>query len=345
MDDFNLNQTLDTLCSGKSLSSDEMTAAMKVIMGGFATNGQIFVFLTELSLRKPTGEELFGATRVMKECVDRVELPNPEQLLDTCGTGGAPKTFNVSTLAGIVCAAGGGKVAKHGNRSRTGRGSAEILEALGVNIHSTVNEQARCLKDVGICFSFAPNHHKAVKHVMPVRKQLLFPTIFNLLGPLTNPCGAGVQLLGVWDKQYIDVMSEALRLSGARSGAVVHSQDGLDEISLSAPTWLSLIHEDCGDVIEISPEQCGFDCVPIKEVTAHSLEEAVEFSNRVLGGENSPISHIVAMNSGVGLFLTGVSKSINSGVKKAFDIIKSGSAKDKLVEWVEATNNKKPTEY
>ena len=339
MDDFNLNQTLDVLSSGNSLSSDEMTAAMKVIMGGGATNEQISVFLTKLAQRKPTGEELFGATRVMKGCVDRVELPNPEQLLDTCGTGGAPKTFNVSTLAGIVCAAGGVKVAKHGNRSRTGRGSAEILEALGVNIHSPVDEQARCLREVGICFSFAPNHHKAVKYVMPVRKQLKFPTIFNLLGPLTNPCGAGVQLLGVWDKQYISVMSEALRLGGARSGAVVHSQDGLDEISLSAPTWLSLVHEDFKDIIEVSPEQCGFDCVPVEEVTAHSLEEAVEFSKRVLCGEDSPISHIVAMNSGVGLFLTGHAQSIVSGVQKAYNIIKSGVAQDKLNDWVGASNH------
>ncbi len=344
MDNFNLNTALDTLSLGHTLTADEMTVAMKVIMSGLASDEQIAVFLTELSKRKPTGEELFGATRVMKECVESVDLPNPEQLLDTCGTGGALKTFNVSTLAGIVCAAGGVKVAKHGNRSRTGRGSAEVLEALGVNIHSSIKEQADCLKSVGICFSFAPNHHKAVKHVMPVRKELKFPTIFNLLGPLTNPCGAGVQLLGVWDKQYMDVMAKALMLGGARSGAVVHSQDGLDEVSISAPTWLSLINDEPKKIVEITPEQCGFDTVPIEEVTAHSLEEAVEFSSRVLQGEDAPISHIVAMNSGVGLFLTGYVNSIESGTQTAFNIIKSGAANEKLREWVVASNYNQSTQ-
>ena len=345
MDDLKLNLALNALSKGKTLSADEMTAAMQVIMNGLASDDQITLFLTELAQRIPTGEELFGATRVMKECVEQVRLPNPEQLLDTCGTGGAPKTFNVSTLAGVVCAAGGVRVAKHGNRSRTGRGSAEILEALGVNIQSSVEEQVSCLETVGICFCFAPNHHKAVKHVMPVRTKLQFPTIFNLLGPLTNPCRAGVQLLGVWDKKYMCVMAEALKLGGARSGAVVHSQDGLDEISLSAPTWISFVDGDPSDVIEISPEMCGFDCVSIEEVTAHSLEEAVEFANRVLGGEDSSISHIVAMNSGVGLFLSGCAKSIESGVKMAFDIIKSGTAKETLQEWVRVSNNNQSTQH
>ena len=342
MDGLNLNHALDSLSSGITLSADEMTAVMKVIMGGFATDEQVTVFLTELAKRKPTGEELYGATRVMKQCATRVELPGANRLLDTCGTGGAPKTFNVSTLAGIVCATGGVRVAKHGNRSKTGRGSAEILEALGINIHSSVKDQAACLQAVGICFCFAPNHHKAVKHVMPIRKQLQFPTIFNLLGPLTNPCGAGVQLLGVWDKQYMDVMAEALKLGGVCSGAVVHSQDGLDEISLSDSTWITFVQGDTIEITEISPEQFGFDTVPIEDVTAHSLEEAVDFSCRVLGGEESPISHIVAMNSGVAFYIAGSTNTINEGVKKAFNIIKSGDAKKKLHEWVKASNNKPP---
>ncbi len=314
-------------------------------MGGHATEEQITFFLTELAQRKPTGEELFGATRVMKQRVDSVRFPEPKQLLDTCGTGGAPKTFNVSTLAGLVCAAAGVRVAKHGNRSRTGRGSAEVLEALGVNIHSTVEEQEACLQEVGICFCFAPNHHKAVKHVMPVRKKLGFPTIFNLLGPLTNPCNAGVQLLGVWDEQYMDVMAEALLLGNATSGAIAHSADGLDEISISAPTRLSLVGDGAMSHIEISPEQCGFDRVPIDVVTAQSLEEAVSFFQRVLGGEDCPLSHFVAMNSGVGLFLSGVSKSIPDGVQRAMETIKSGAVQEKLTEWVGASNNNSSTQH
>jgi len=215
-----LRHAVDRVRSGHTLSVDEIASAWRILMSGNAPDGLIGGLLTALATRKPTGEELHGASSIMRECVERVELQGDNhQFLDTCGTGGAPKTFNVSTAAGIVLAACGVRVAKHGNRSRTGRGS----------------------------------HHKAVACVMPVRKQLGFPTIFNLLGPLSNPCNAKRQLLGVWDNKYVLPMAEALLRGNTTKSAVVHSEDGLDEVSVSAPTRMALVSN--GQITDATVDQ------------------------------------------------------------------------------------------
>lgn len=328
------------LQQNKTLSSTAIANAFRVIMRGDASDGAIGAFLGILATRVPTGEELFGASTVMRECVEGVEFPNPENLLDTCGTGGAPKTFNVSTAAGIVAAACGVRVTKHGNRSRTGRGSAEVLKQLGVNIEASVEQQKRCLKEVGICFCFAPKHHKSVAHVMPVRKELGFPTIFNLLGPLTNPCSAGRQLLGVWDDRYVKPMADALLEHKTTKSVVVHSHDGLDEISISAPTRMLFISN--GELVEevVKPESVGLRTWNINEVTALNLSEATRFvEDVVIEGRSGAVRDMVVMSAATSLFIADRVSELQEGVLMASDSIDSGATKDTLDAWIDISNS------
>lgn len=327
------------LRDGKMLSSTEIANAFRVIMHGNASDGMIGAFLGIMATRVPTGEELFGASTVMRECVDGIALPDPEGLLDTCGTGGAPKTFNVSTAASIVAAACGVRVAKHGNRSRTGRGSAEILENLGINIDATVNQQKHCLNEVGICFCFAPKHHRAVACVMPVRKELPFPTIFNLLGPLTNPCSAGRQLLGVWGNQYVMPMAEALLSCGTIKSAVVHSHDGLDELSISAPT--RIVYVTGGKIEEsvVNPAELGLSFWDIEEVTASDLQSATDMvSGALIEGKSGGPRDMILLSSAVSIFLADRVENIRDGIEMSAQCIDSGRVKALLEKWKTVSN-------
>ena len=334
-----LLSAINSLKDGQTLASEEIAAAFRVIMGGETSDGLIGAFLGILATRVPTGDELFGASTVMKECSVKIEFPNQGGLLDTCGTGGAPKTFNVSTAAGIVAAACGVRVAKHGNRSRTGRGSAEVLDSLGINIEPTTQQQKRCLEDVGICFCFAPKHHKAVAHVMPVRKALGFPTIFNLLGPLTNPCSAGRQLLGVWDNSFVVPMAESLAASGTIKSAVVHSQDGLDELSISAPT--RIIYVEGGKLSEdsVHPTDVGLGEWGRDEIVARDLDEATSFVRTGISPNSSgAVRDAITLSASMGLFLAGRVDSVSDGVTMASDGIDSGSAMNTLAKWAEISH-------
>ena len=329
-----LLSALCTLKDGGTLSSSEMSAAFRIIMQGDASDGVIGGFLAILATRVPTGEELFGAAVVMREHVDSVDFPDPSSLIDTCGTGGAPKTFNVSTAAGIVTAACGVRVAKHGNRSRTGRGSAEVLEQLGIRIDVGVDVQKKCLEEVGICFCFAPVHHKAVAHVMPVRKEFGFPTIFNLLGPLTNPCSAGRQLLGVWGDVYVEPVAKALRALGTTKSVVVHSEDGLDEISISAPTRMLFVDRDHIVEERLDPEMFGLKRWDIESVTTNTLDGAKRLIIESLtGGQESGAKDMVVMSSAVSLFLADRVENVREGVELASEVINSGGALETLDAW------------
>ncbi len=337
----NTEPLLSAVCllkENKTLSAPQISDAFRLIMSGGASDGLIGAFLGILATRIPTGEELFGASAVMKECVERIEFPNPADLLDTCGTGGAPKTFNVSTAAGIVAAACGVRVAKHGNRSRTGRGSAEVLEQLGINVETTKEQQKRCLEEVGICFCFAPKHHKSVAHVMPVRKEFGFPTIFNLLGPLTNPCSAGRQLLGVWDNVYVEPMAEALLAGGTTKSVVVHSHDGLDEISVSSPTRMMFVSDGKLSEDLIEPESLDLTTWPIEQVTATNLSEATKFIRDVLSGQSGALRDMVLMSTATSLLIADCVSELKQGVEVAAKAIDSGCAKDTLAAWVETSN-------
>ena len=337
-----LRYAVDRLRSGHSLSVEETVDTWRVLMSGNAPDGLIGALLGILATRTPTGEELYGACSIMNEFVHRVHLGGDrKEFLDTCGTGGAPKTFNVSTAAAIVLAASGVKIAKHGNRSRTGRGSAEVLESLGINIHASEKQQQTSFEQENICFCFAPNHHKSVASVMPVRKLLGFPTIFNLLGPLSNPCNAGRQLLGVWDDQFVVPVAEALLRGGTIKSAVVHSRDGLDEVSISAPTRMVLVAG--GKLVEsmIDPEDLGLSLSKMEDLVAHDLKEATRFvQDTVSGVLSGGVREMVVINVALGLFLADRVQDLSEGVQMASKTIDSGRAGETLVNWAKISFSK-----
>lgn len=346
-----LTPAIAVLLAGRTLSADQAAAAFEAMMTGQSHHAEVGALLALLAQRTPTADELLGAATVMRRHVDRVESKcDPAALVDTAGTGGAPKTFNVSTAAAIIAASAmraqsrtgrpasaglndTGGVAKHGNRSRTGRGSAEVLRALGVNIDADRATQARCLDDVGVCFCFAIHHHPATRHVMPVRQTLGFPTIFNLLGPLTNPAGACRQVMGVYDAKFLRPVAEALRDLGVIRAMVVHSEDGLDEVSIAAPT--RIMHVQDGQVREetIAPEDAGLKRASLGEVTARDLDHAAKMMRDVLNGTdegNGPVRDMTLLNAAATLVVAGVAESLREGAMIAAKTIDSGAAAETL---------------
>ena len=329
-----LTQHLRTLLDGQTLSRDETADAFESMMTGRVHHGEMGALLALLAQRQPTRDELVGAAQVMRRHVTSIDTLIPaDDILDTAGTGGAPKTWNVSTAAAIIAAASGVTVAKHGNRSRTGRGSAEALQSLGVDVDAGTDVQARCLDEAGICFCFAIHHHPATKHVMPVRKALGVPTIFNLLGPLTNPAGAGRQMMGIYDGEFLDVVGEAFVDLGTRHAMVLHSEDGLDECSISAPT--TVVHVVDGVVRRetITPEGVGLERSPIESVTARDLEHATEMVRGVLSGTlTGPPLDMALLNAAAAIHVGGQCDTIQEGVEIARDAVSSGKASETLLQ-------------
>ncbi len=327
-----LTPQLRTLLDGKTLSAEDASDAFEAMMSGEVHHGEMGALLALLASRGPSRDELLGAARVMRRHVSPITCKTPaEKILDTAGTGGAPKTFNVSTAAAIVASGAGAVVAKHGNRSRTGRGSAEVLQGLGVNVDADPAIQAKCMDEAGICFCFAIHHHPATKHVMPVRKALGVPTIFNLLGPLTNPAGAGRQLMGVYDASFLDVVGEVFVELGTSHAMVLHSEDGLDECSLSAPT--SIVHVRNGEIdrLVITPEQAGLESAPREAVTARDLDHAIEMVRGVLDGSlEGPPLDMTLLNAAAALLVCDLCPSIEEGVEMARATVKQGAAMDTL---------------
>jgi anthranilate phosphoribosyltransferase len=300
---IDLAPALSVLLDGGFLSRAQAEQAFEAMMSGQVHHGEMGAVLALMAARKPDPEEVAGATIVMRRHVTTVPFAgDAANLLDTAGTGGAPKTFNVSTAAAIVVAACGSPVAKHGNRSRTGRGSAEVLQALGVNIDASTTVQSNCLDEAGVCFCFAVNHHPATKHVMPVRKALGFPTIFNLLGPLTNPAGAGRQVMGVWDADLAPIAAETLHRLGTVRSVVLHAEDGLDEASIAAPTQL-WIASALGVVEDrIDPGSLGIALAPLELVTAHDLSDAAQMvRDSVAGTASKPVQDMLRLNAALSL--------------------------------------------
>jgi anthranilate phosphoribosyltransferase len=272
--------------------------------------------------------------------VERVPArTDPEELVDTCATGGAPKNFNVSTAAANVAAAAGAKVAKHGNRSRTGRGSAEMLRALGVQVDADRATQAACLDEVGICFCFAIHHHPATKNVMPVRMALGIPTLFNILGPLTNPVGAKRQVLGVYDARFLLPVAGALQALGASKAIVMHSEDGLDELSISAPTELVHVTPQGVRRERVSPEELGLARATRDQVVARDLEHAAELVRSVVtGDERGAPRDMTLMSAAAALFVADKVASLAEGTALAAEAIDAGKARRTLQRWVERSH-------
>jgi anthranilate phosphoribosyltransferase len=321
-----LTPHLRRLLAGATLSEDEAAQAFEAIMTGTAHHAEMGALLALLATRMPTVDELVGAARAMRARVDAVPTTlDPRTILDTAGTGGAPKTFNVSTAAAIIAASAGAKVAKHGNRSRTGRGSAETLAAAGVNVDAPLRVQARCLEEAGVCFCFAIHHHPAAKHAMPVRKTLGFPTLFNLLGPLTNPAQARRQVMGVYDRRFVRPVAEALRRLGAVRALVMHSDDGLDEFSIGGSTHVADVTESALREYDVDPRRLGLASARPTDLAPASLEEATRMFTSVLRGEErGPGRDMALLSAAAALMAAGIVAELEDGLRVAAQAIDFG---------------------
>jgi anthranilate phosphoribosyltransferase len=326
--------SLHAVVAGKSLSEQEAESAMAVILEGSSTPPQIAAFLTALRMKGETAAELTGFARAMRHFAQPFEtgLPADEPLIDTCGTGGdGPSTFNISTIAAFVVAAAGVRVAKHGNRSISSQcGSADILEAMGVRIDLSSAEAAHAIRDVGIAFLFAPAYHGATRHVQPVRRELKMRTVFNLLGPLANPAGATVQVVGTTTEHNAELIAHALCNLGLRRGFVVYGRDGLDEVTTTTQTTAFEIHG--GRVIRrvLSPRDFGVPSAQLADLRGGPAHENCEIARKVLAGERGPARDIVLANAALALFAAEKAAGLIEGVSMAADAIDSGTAAEKV---------------
>jgi anthranilate phosphoribosyltransferase len=332
-----MHSILAELLAGRSLSEAQAEEALCAILEGRANESQVGAFLALMAAKGPTVDEIVGGARQMRAHVTPVPVePDGSVVIDTCGTGGAAKTFNVSTAAAIVAAAAGAtetppgaarvKVAKHGGRSRSGRGSAEVLAALGVNVDASPETQARCLAEAGVCFSFAVNHHPAMKFAAGPRKSLGFPTIFNLLGPLCNPARASRQLMGVYDARYAPLIGEALARLGAERAMVVHGRDGMDEISTTSPTIVVEVRGGRVSTSELDVASLGAARARIEDLIARDLDDAARMVRDVVMGKAGPALEISVVNAGAALLIGGGCADMGSGVAMARRAIASGAA-------------------
>lgn len=336
----------------QDLAETEMIEVMNQIMGGEATPAQVGAFITALRMKGETIEEIAGAARVMRDHatpirvgkaldIDREEINlDRETILDTCGTGGSgTKSFNISTTVAFVVAACGVKVAKHGNRSISSAcGSADVLEALGVNLNVTPQQVESCINEVGVGFLFAPALHGAMKHAIGPRREIGIRTIFNILGPLTNPAAADRQVLGVYDEKLVEVLAKVLVKLGCRRGFVVHGYDGMDEITLTGPTRIAEIKDSQVLLATIEPEDFGLQRCPLSDLQGGDAEKNAEIVRDILAGEEGPKRDIVLLNAAYALLASGIAESVEDGLGKARSVIDDGLAKAKLEGLVNLTN-------
>ncbi len=324
----------------RDLSEAAMTAVMGSIMTGQATPAQIAGFLIGLRMKGETVTEIAAAARVMRDLATGVEVTGAH-VVDIVGTGGdSAGTFNISTTSAFVVAAAGGRVAKHGNRSVSSRsGSADVLEAAGVKLEISPAQVARCVDEVGLGFMFAPRHHSAMKHAIGPRKEMGVRTVFNLLGPLTNPAGAPNQLLGVFSRDWVEPMAQVLDRLGSDHVLVVHSGDGLDEISVGAPTLVAELRAGSISTYTITPDRFGITRAPLEALRVSSVEESVAVLRAVLANQAGPALDVVALNAGAAIYTAGLVSSLADGVSRAQEIIASGAAAEKLETLVALTNS------
>ena len=326
-----IEEVIGQLSSGEDLTAVQMQAVMEEIMTGRASTPLIVSFLTSLNKKGETASELTAAVSVMRRYVTRIKT-DKEVILDTCGTGGDRKgTFNVSTAAAFVVAGCGITVAKHGNRSVSSCcGSADILEELGININMSVQDLERCLDEIGIAFLFAQNLHPAMKYAMPARKQIGSRTMFNILGPLTNPAGATHQLLGVYDRRWTEVLAQALGNLGTKHALVVYGEDGLDEITTTEATFIS--EEYAGKIknYRVSPEDFGFKRAGLSDLAGGTVVDNARILLSVLNGESGPKRDIVLLNAAAAIYAADKAKSVQEGLELAKKSIDSKKALQKL---------------
>ena len=336
---FSPKEALQRVIEHREIFQEEMVSLMRQIMRGEVSPTLIAAILIGLRVKKETIGEIAGAAEVMREFATQVPVHQPENLLDIVGTGGdGAHTFNISTTVMFVTAAAGARVAKHGGRSVSSQsGSADAIEALGAKLDLTPEQVARCIDAVGIGFMFAPSHHSAMKHAAPVRKELGVRTLFNILGPLTNPANAGTQLLGVFHPDLVGILVRVLQRLGSRRALVVHGVDGLDEVSLAGPTLVGELKD--GEIREyrIAPEDFGIAPAPISTLQVATPAESIARMQAVLANEPGPSRDIVLLNAGAALYAAGHADSIAQGIGQARQAIASGAALKKLNEFVACT--------
>jgi anthranilate phosphoribosyltransferase len=332
-----LTRTIDALASGEDVPGDDAAAVLAEIMAGNATEVQIAAFLIALRTKGETVEEITGLARTMRELAAHVAVAH-DDLLDVVGTGGGRRTFNVSTTAALIAAGAGCTVAKHGNRSATGlSGAADVLEALGARIDLDPAAVGRCVDAVGFGFMFAPTHHAATRYVIPVRKQLAVRTIFNFLGPLTNPAGVARQLTGVADRRYLDAIAGASAQLGAVHVLVVSSDDGLDELSTVAPSAVAEVRGDAIERFTVTAADVGLDLAQPDELNGGTPEVNAEITRRILAGERGAPRDVAVLNAGAGIYVGGRADTLEAGVRAAEAAIDGGDAAAVLDRYVAFT--------
>ena len=333
-----LLDALDRLVNYGHLTSAEAEAVMEQIMDGRATEAQIAAFLVALRMKGETAEEIAGFARAMRRRAVKVPVQRPD-VLDTCGTGGdAFDTFNISTAAAFVAAAAGAAVAKHGNRSVTSRcGSADVLEHLGVRLDLTPEQVGRCIDEIGIGFLFAPALHPAMKHAIGPRRQLKLRTVFNILGPLTNPANARRQVIGVFAPQWVRPLAEALRELGIAHALVVHGLDGLDEISTLGPTAVAELRDGTITEYQLTPDQFGLPCARPEDIAGADVPHSAQILRQVLEGQPGPRLDIVLLNAGAAIYTAGLAPDIAAGIEIARQTVAAGKASHKLSQLIDLT--------
>ncbi|MBN2036344.1 MAG: anthranilate phosphoribosyltransferase [Chitinispirillaceae bacterium] len=334
-----IQEAIAGIVAGKNLAREQTIDVFTQIMGGEATDAQIGAFLVALRMKGETPDEIIGAAMVMREKATHVAPKANEHLVDTCGTGGdGSNTFNISTATALVAAGAGATVAKHGNRSVSSKcGSADVLEALGVNITAPPEVMKKCLDTIGIAFLFAPSLHKAMKHAIGPRKEIALRTIFNVLGPLTNPAGAQRQLLGVFSQTLTKTLAQALAGMGTARAFVVFGMEGLDEISISGPTQVSEVRNGSIKTYTVTPDQFGMAHYPRSELGGDTSKENADFVLSVLKGQQGARRDVVVLNAAFAIAAAGLCDDPKQGIALAEQSIDSGAALKKLVQLAEMT--------
>ena len=338
---MNINQAIKAVIEKKHLNESDMLDVMNSIMTGQTTDAQIGAFLVGLSMKGETIEEITASAKVMRSLATPVEIKSNKYLVDTCGTGGdGLGLFNISTASAFVVAAAGGKVAKHGNRSISSKsGSADVLESAGVNLNLSPSLISECIAQIGVGFMFAPAHHSAMKHAIGPRKELAVRTIFNVLGPLTNPAKAPNQVMGVYDKNLVEPIANVLKELGSRHVMVVHSDDGLDEFSIADKTYVAELKDGNVSTYSVHPKDFGLTLGNLKDIRADNADASLALITEAFSGRNGTAKSIISLNAGAAIYVSGLTTSLQSGIDRANQVLSDGSSQKKLDEYIKVSNS------
>ena len=338
---MNINQAIKAVIEKKNLNESDMHDVMNSIMTGQTTDAQIGAFLVGLSMKGETIEEITASAKVMRSLATPVEIKSNKYLVDTCGTGGdGLGLFNISTASAFVVAAAGGKVAKHGNRSISSKsGSADVLESAGVNLNLSPSLISECIAQIGVGFMFAPAHHSAMKHAIGPRKELAVRTIFNVLGPLTNPAKAPNQVMGVYDKNLVEPIANVLKELGSRHVMVIHSDDGLDEFSIADKTYVAELKDGIVSTYSVHPEDFGLTLGDLKDIRADNADASLALITEAFSGRNGTAKSIISLNAGAAIYVSGLTTSLQSGIDRANQVLSDGSSQKKLNEYIKVSNS------